>query len=407
VAIASAVAGAVRESLGLDVAPLFEVPLHMTVPGGATLLSSIVVGLLAGVLSLLLTSSVYAAEDAFHRLPIHWMWWPALGGLVVGIGGFFEPRALGVGYDIIAELLRGEYVRQALVGLIIIKCLIWAVALGSGTSGGVLAPLLIMGGALGALESSFLPGGDARLWPLVGMAAVMGGTMRSPLTGVVFALELTYDIRALLPLLIASVVAHGFTVLVMKRSILTEKVARRGYHVSREYSVDPLERTSVGEVMSKQVVTVPAALPMGRLVQEFFRGGINPVHQGYPVVDQAGKLLGIITKSNLLEHWFSVLDRDSAKAQHPVEAIISYDLVDREPITVFAWESCRTAAERMAQHSVGRLVVVSNDDATKPIGFLTRSDLLTARARLIEEEQRRERFIGQSRRKPANVAPVD
>jgi H+/Cl- antiporter ClcA len=400
VAIASAVAGAVRESLGLDAAPLFEVPLHMTVPGGWTLLSAIVVGLLAGMLSLLLTSSVYAAEDAFHRLPIHWMWWPAIGGLVIGLGGYFEPRALGVGYDIIAELLRGEYVRQALVGLIIVKCLIWAVALGSGTSGGVLAPLLIMGGALGALESSFLPGGDARLWPLVGMAAVMGGTMRSPLTGVIFALELTYDIRTLLPLLIASVVAHGFTVLLMKRSILTEKVARRGYHISREYSVDPLERTSVGEVMSTQVVTVSAALPMGRLVREYFLGETTQVHQGYPVVDQEGKLLGIITKSNLLQHWFSALNQEPDGGEHHAEAIITYDLVEREPITVFAWESCRTAAERMAHHAVGRLAVVSDDDPARPIGFLTRSDLLTARGRLVEEEQRRERFIGRNRLRP-------
>jgi H+/Cl- antiporter ClcA len=400
VAIASAVAGAVRASLGLDAAPLFEVPLHMADPTAWTLLSAIVVGLLAGLLSILMTSSVYAAEDAFHRLPIHWMWWPAIGGLVVGIGGYFEPRALGVGYDIIAELLRGEYVRQALVGLIIVKCLIWAVALGSGTSGGVLAPLLIMGGALGALESSFLPGGDARLWPLVGMAATMGGTMRSPLTGVVFALELTYDIRTLLPLLIASVVAHGVTVLLMKRSILTEKVARRGFHISREYSVDPLERTSVGEVMSTPVVTVPAGLPTGRLVREFFLGRTSQAHQGYPVVDHAGKLLGIITKSNLLEHWFSTHSAPADSAQLAGEAIISYDLVDREPITAFAWESCRAAAERMAQNSIGRLVVVSDDDPAKPIGFLTRSDLLTARARLVEEEQRRERFIGRNRFRP-------
>jgi CBS domain-containing protein len=228
----------------------------------------------------------------------------------------------------------------------------------------------------------------------------MGGTMRSPLTGVVFALELTYDVRTLMPLLIASVVAHGFTVLLMKRSILTEKVARRGYHISREYSVDPLERTSVGEVMTKEVVTVPAALPMGRLVREFFLGGTAQVHQGYPVVDQAGKLLGIITKTNLLDHWFSVFNRDLDNTQHHIEAIITYDLVVGEPITAFAWESCRTAAERMAQHSVGRLVVVDDDDPGKPIGFLTRSDLLTARARLMQEEQRRERFIGRNRLLP-------
>ena len=161
----------------------------------------------AGLLAMLLTAAVYAAEDAFHRLPIHWMWWPALGGLVVGLGGMIQPRALGVGYDIIEQLLTGDYVPSALVGLIVVKGLIWSIALGSGTSGGVLAPLLIMGGALGAMASPFLPGGDRALWPLVGMAAALGGTMRSPLTGIIFALELTHDINALPALLIASVVA--------------------------------------------------------------------------------------------------------------------------------------------------------------------------------------------------------
>jgi H+/Cl- antiporter ClcA len=397
VAVAAAAAAAVRGSLGLDAAPLFEVPLHALQPPAAALLSAIVVGLLAGVLSLGLTASVYAAEDAFHRLPIHWMWWPALGGLAVGIGGYFEPRALGVGYDIISDLLRGNYLPQALIGLMIVKCLIWAVALGSGTSGGVLAPLLIMGGSLGALEASFLPGGDQRLWPLVSMAAVMGGAMRSPLTGVVFALELTYDIQTLLPVLIASVVAHGFTVLLMKRSILTEKVARRGYHISREYSVDPLERIPVGQVMSAPVVTVPASLPMARLVKEYFLGSTQQIHQGYPVVDQDDKLLGVITKSNLLHEWFSAVHGEPGKSLPQVDTIISYDLVERAPITAFAWESCRTAAERMAQNGVGRLVVVEDDDPGRAVGFVTRSDLLSARARLMEEELHRERFIGRRR----------
>src|SRR5262249_21672723 len=156
-------------------------------------------GLLAGLLALFLTGAVYAMEDMFHRLPIHWMWWPALGGLVVGIGGYFQPHALGVGYDLIRGLLQGntalvlgadpEHITRALLALIAVKCVIWSVALGSGTSGGVLAPLLIMGGALGAVLSPWLPSGDGPLWALVSMAAVLGGTMRSPLTGTVFALE--------------------------------------------------------------------------------------------------------------------------------------------------------------------------------------------------------------------------
>lgn len=392
VAVASAAAAIVRTSLGLEAAPLFAVPDHTGTPGIAVMLSAVFVGIAAGTLSLFLTAAVYAAEDAFHRLPIHWMWWPAIGGLIVGVGGFIEPRALGVGYDIIEQLLSGEYVAGALLGLLIVKCVIWAGALGSGTSGGVLAPLLIMGGILGAIESTFLPGGDKAVWPLVSMAAVMGGTMRSPLTGTVFALELTYDVRLLLPLMIASVVSHAFTVLVMKRSILTEKVARRGHHISREYSIDPLERLRVAEVMTAPVVTVPASLPVKDLVRNWFLEGSRK-HQGYPVVDPGGNLLGIVTKSNLLDDW--IIDIiDSRTTGRCPEAIITYDLIAGKPITALPWESCRTAAERMAQAQVGRLVVVSSDNSNQPIGVVTRSDLLKARVRQIEEESRRERFFG-------------
>ena len=404
VALASAVAAAARPFLPLEAAPIFHVAERLATPGTAAILSSFVVGILAGGLSLLLTAAVYAAEDAFHRLPIHWMWWPALGGVVVGLGGLVEPRALGVGYDNIQALLGGQYPPSEVAGshligsllmLLLVKCIIWAVALGSGTSGGVLAPLLMMGGALGAVESMILPGGDARLWPLVGMAAVMGGTMRSPLTGVLFALELTYDVRALLPLLVASMVAHGFTVLIMKRSILTEKVARRGFHVSREYSVDPLERLALSDVMTTHVITIPADLPVGRLMGDYFFRDGQPKHQGYPVIDGENCLVGVITRSNLLTHWvspqFQTSLNDGARELQP---IITYDLIAMSPVTAFPWETCRTAAERMAQSRVGRLAIVSPEDPRRLVGIVTRSDLLVPRARHAEEEELRERFLG-------------
>jgi H+/Cl- antiporter ClcA len=392
VALASAVAVLIRPFL-LGHGPLFAIPPHGMLPLEA-LLSSGGAGLLAGLMALGLTVAVYAWEDLFQHLPIHWMWWPAIGGLVVGVGGYFQPRALGVGYDVIADLLAGNYVLTALVPLILVKCWIWSTSLGSGTSGGVLAPLLIMGGALGALESYFLPGGDRTLWPLVSMAAVMGGTMRSPLTGTLFALELTHDINALPALLIASVVAHGFTVLVMKRSILTEKVARRGYHVSREYSVDPLELLSVADVMTSEVVTVPATLPMSGLLRQYFLGNGKRPHQAYPVVDESGRLLGVVTRTNLLEDWMAAALADGNGQGPPgLDPIITYDLIHREPITVYPWESCRTAAERMAENGVGRLPVVSPDDPTKVVGIVTRSDLLKPRAKTVEEEMLRERLI--------------
>jgi chloride channel protein, CIC family len=380
VALASAVAAALRPYL-LGAEPLFPVPPHPALaPAG--LLACVAVGLAAGVLSALLTWGVYAAEDLFHRLPVHWMWWPALGGLAIGIGGLIEPRALGVGYDIIQELLNGRFTPSAVVGLMVVKALIWIIALGSGTSGGVLAPLLIMGGALGALEVPLLPGGSHALWPLISMAAILGGTMRSPLTGIVFALELTADVHALLPLLIACMTSHAFTVLVLPRSILTEKVARRGYHLTREYTVDPLEALTVAEVMSPEVVTVPADLPATELEARFFRLRNGQSHQGYPVVDDAGHLVGVVTRSNLLE------PAPEATDQRRV-----IELVDQAPVVISVDETCRTAAERMADAGVGRLPVVAREDPRRVVGIVTRSDLLKARGRWLELEQRRERVL--------------
>jgi hypothetical protein len=177
------------------------------------------------------------------------MWWPALGGLVIGIGGYIFPQALGVGYDVIGELLQGDAPMRLVIGVLLVKSTIWAVSLGSGTSGGVLAPLLMVGGALGGLESLVLPNEGAGFWALVSMASVLGGTMRAPLTAVVFALELTHDVNMMLPLLLSVTIAYSFTVLRLKRSILTEKISRRGYHLSCEYAVDPLEIIFAKEVM--------------------------------------------------------------------------------------------------------------------------------------------------------------
>src|SRR5579885_3510188 len=257
VALASVTAAALRQHI-LGMGPVFPVPAHIPALGVAGLAGCVLVGLLGGVASALLTEGVYASEDAFARLPIHWMWWPALGGLVIGIGGYIFPQALGVGYDVIAELLQGNTPLRLLVGVLLVKSTIWAVSLGSGTSGGVLAPLLMVGGALGGLEAHFLPDAGPGFWSLVSMGAVLGGTMRAPLTAVVFALELTHDITVLLPLLLAVTMSYGFTVLCLKHSALTEKISRRGYHLSCEYAVDPLEIVFAKEVMQPLNGHVPA-----------------------------------------------------------------------------------------------------------------------------------------------------
>jgi CBS-domain-containing membrane protein len=287
-----------------------------------------------------------------------------------------------------------DHLTAALLFLVVVKGCIWAVALGSGTSGGALAPLLILGGALGALLAPWLPGADRPLWALVCMAAVLGGTMRSPLTGAVLALELTHDLHALPVLLVASMVSYGFTVLLMKRSILTEKIARRGYYVSREYAVDPLEHLAVEEVMTREVMTVPASLPVRQLLWEYFLGPGRRPHQAYPVVSADGRILGVVTRTDLLEDWFAAaLTEGDGAARVGLELIIAYDLIHREPITCYPWEPCRAAAERMAENGVGRLPVVSPDEPGKLVGIVSRSDLLKARARAVEEEVRRERVL--------------
>src|SRR5437762_2076660 len=224
-----------------------EGPIIMT--GGA--FSALALGLIAGFGSGLLTRLVYASEDFFGKLPIHWMWWPAIGGVVVGLGGLLYPRALGVGYDVIRDLLNARLIGTFLLGLLITKAVIWAIALGSGTSGGVLAPLMIMGGALGALAGPALPGGDPGVWAALGMGAMLGGTMRAPFTAIAFMLEVTHDVNLLPAMLVACVAADAVTVLLMKRSILTEKMARRGHHVMREYIVNPLHLLRVADVMER------------------------------------------------------------------------------------------------------------------------------------------------------------
>ncbi|MFI5197245.1 MAG: chloride channel protein [Thermoanaerobaculia bacterium] len=381
VALASAVAAAIRPHV-LGAGPLFPVPAHGIV-GWPGLLGAAAVGLAAGAFSSGLSTALYTLEDAFKHLPFHWMWRPALGGLIVGIGGFFQPRALGVGYDVIGDFLQGHLALSFIVGLVLVKCGIWLVSLASGTSGGVLAPLLIMGCGLGAVESAFLPtAGSASLWPLVSMAAVLGGMMRAPFTAVIFALELSHDVQALPPLLIAAIAAYGFTVLTMKRSILTEKVARRGYDIFREYEVDPLERSRVSEAMSGAVMSIPASLPASRVYEEYFSSSLT--HRGFPVVDAEERLVGVVTMADLMED--SLLEKDLS--------LTARDLVKRQPIVAYPHETCRQAAERMAASGIGRLPVLSADEPGKLIGILTRSDLLKPRLQRFEEEKVVERHLG-------------
>ena len=382
VALASATAGAARRYI-IGLGPLFPVPAHPVFIGPSGLLGCVAAGILAGGLSALLTLAVYAAEDTFLHLPMHWMWWPAIGGLVVGLGGLVFPQALGVGYDTIGALLQGDVLPGVILGILAVKSMIWAVALGSGTSGGVLAPLLMMGGALGGVEAMVLPHEGIGFWPLISMGAILGGTMRSPFTGIVFAFELTHDVNVLLPLLVASVIAHAFTVLTLKRSILTEKVARRGYHLSREYAVDPLEILFVREVMRTNLVAFPSDTTFEG-VGQLLRANHGPHGQRlYPIVDSGNHLTGVITRHRLVK-----LIDDPSKAR-----ITLAELSHSKPVVAHADEPLRVVVYRMAESGYTRLPVVDRSAQPNLLGIVSLEDLLRARARNLTEERQRERVL--------------
>jgi CBS domain-containing protein len=367
----------------IGLGPLFPTPAHPVFIGPQGLVGCVICGLLAGALSALLTVAVYAAEDAFQHLPVHWMWWPAIGGLVVGVGGLIFPQALGVGYDTIGALLQGNVARQVILGVLLVKSVIWAVSLGSGTSGGVLAPLLMMGGALGGIEAAFLPHEGVGFWPLVSMGAILGGTMRSPFTGIIFSLELTHDINVLLPLLVASVIAHGFTVLVLKRSILTEKVARRGYHLSREYAVDPLEILLVRDVMRTNLAALAANSPLDK-IRQMLHANHGPRGQHlYPILDSENNLRGVITRKHLRK----ILDEPHAPREKLSE------LARENPVVAYPDEPLRVVVYRMAETGFTRFPVVDREDEKKLLGMISLRDLLSARTRSLDEERNRERVL--------------
>jgi len=403
VAAASALAAAIRIGFAgaglVSPVPLFPVPAH-AILNDLGLLSALAVGIAGGLTAWLLTACVYGAEDGFKwvfsRLRVHWMWWPAIGGIMVGIGGLVDPRALGVGYDSIRAELGGQIPPAGLLTLFGVKLAIWALALGSGTSGGILAPLLLMGGAVGGLMSPALPGGSEAIWCLIGMAAALAGVTRSPFTGVIFALELTHDQNALLPLLIACTAAHAISVLALKRSILTEKVARRGFHVMREYAVDPLEALFVRDVMRTNIVSIDATRPLADL------GPVLLDRQSdgqrlFPIIGPDRALVGVAGRREIAEAMESLTDR----------SLLAVALARPQVVVTHPDDTLRGAADEMAASRVGVLPVVDRQRPTELLGLVSTYDLFRARTRLLDEERHREhvlrlRFL--PRQRPRNPA---
>lgn len=380
VAVAAIVASAMRVPL-LGDGPIFPIPPHDTL-GPSALLIATFIGVLGGFASGLLTQIVYFFEDLFEKLPIHWMWWPALGGLFVGLAGYFDPRVLGVGYEYIHELLQGNIIALSAGGLLLAKGIVWAVALGSGTSGGVLAPLLIIGGALGALAGHWFPSVDQGFWAMMGMAAMMGGTMRSPLTGAFFLVELTRDFNALPELFCASAGALAVTVLLLKRSILTEKLARRGQHIAREYSVDVFELMRVGDVMDIDPPLVRDNISLTAFSAQIAKG--DPAvsrRQASIVLDAESKLAGIITRGDVIR----------AQALPGAGEFSVADAATRNVRIAYVDETLHDVIGRLLQQDIGRFPVVTREDPRTVVGYLGRAGILAARQRYYHEEEIRER----------------
>jgi chloride channel protein, CIC family len=378
VALASVTAGFARVFV-LGAGPLFPTAPDAGQFSTTTLLACLLSGLLAGLLAMVLSKSIYAVEDWFSQLPIHWMWWPAIGGIVVGAGGLIFPRALGVGYDVIGQFIKGDGPVTLFIGILLVKSIIWIASLGSGTSGGVLAPILMIGGALGGLEGLIFPHNGAGFWPIVGMGAVLAGALEAPFTAVVFSLELTRDFNMAIPLSMACFVAYGLMVLTMKRSILTEKIARRGYHLSREYAVDPLEIFLVKEAMRTNISAFPLSVRAEEAEQILLRTRRSKQHL-YPVVDQQRNLVGVLTRKRL-EH---LLDEGGLRPEAVLEQAMTLN-----PVTARPDEPLRTVVYRMVETGFTRFPVVEQDGTL--VGIVALEDLLSARVRALGEERDRDR----------------
>lgn len=379
VAVAACVSVCWRPFL-FQTGPLFPRQFHMDLPWWGILLCA-AMGIIVGIQSGILTTLLYKVEDLFEALPIHWMWCPALGGLVIGLGGLIEPRALGVGYDIIDGLLNSSILPASVLTILLVKAAIWLVALSSGTSGGVLAPLLIFGGALGWLVGLVLPG-DPGFWALLGMAAMMGGTMRAPLTGTFFAVELTGDVSALLPLLAATVAAYAVTVLLLRRSILTEKIARRGQHITREYGIDPFEFARARDIMIKEVDTLPTDMTVDTATS-FFVATAN-AHRIYPVVDSNGVLKGLVSRADALR-W---------QQEKEFSGQLLGDLVSDASLPVaHPDDTVGYVADLMLITDAGRIPIV-DPQSGRLKGLIARKDLLQLRHTLRASETERRPYFG-------------
>ncbi len=384
--IASTLATAVHMQL-LGIGPMFQVnPMDFAIPRGLPFYLAL--GVICGLAAVGFSKLLYWVEDQFDKLPVSEVWWPAIGALGLGIIGFFVPRVLGVGYDTIGDILNGQLAWKILLIVMLAKAAALAVSLASGTSGGLLAPCFMwsaaMGGIFAMLANHFVPG--AQLSPgafaLVAMGAVFAAASRATFTFIIFAFEITRDYNSVLPLMLVSVIADGIAMLYMpSSSIMTEKLARRGLHVHQDYEADVLSQARVSETMEKDLPVVAAETTVGVLAERIARreSGVAR-HEALLILDEAGKLAGIITRGDMLK----ALNKDSSGAISVQEAG-STRLVVTYPDALVS-----EAASLMLRHDIGRLPVVERSDNRKAVGYLGRSGVMAARLRRFQDEHVRE-----------------
>ncbi|MBO9874476.1 MULTISPECIES: chloride channel protein [Xanthomonas] len=376
VALAAAVGAGAHLALEGS-APMFAVP-ALAAPDALAVMAYVALGLLCGLAGVGITKLTYAIEDGFERLPIHWMWWPALGGIAVGLIGWWMPLTLGVGYDNIAGAITGHLAVSTLLALCAAKLLSWSIALGSGTSGGTLAPLFTIGSALGGVLGAVLAAQapwlhvDPHMAALVCMAAVFAGASRAFLTSVLFAFETTQQPHALLPLLGACAAAYLVSGLSMRHTIMTEKIARRGVRVPSDYAADFLDQIAAGDACSREVVTLRSDESLRAVRARIASGDAAFKHQGFPVLDAVGHPIGMLTRRDLLD------------PQHHDDLRLAA-LLSRPLLAVREDHSLREAADHMVEAEVGRLVVLGRNAPHGMVGILTRGDLLAAHAQRLRQ----------------------
>ncbi len=386
--IATAVATVVRFQL-LGPGPMFHVgSLNFDVPRNAVYF--VIMGILCGIGAIVFTKALYWAEDQFEKLPIDSVWWPAIGALGLGIIGFFIPRVFGVGYDTISDILNNHLALNLLLLLLVFKSLALIISLGSGTSGGLLAPMFMAGAALGGafaiLVNHLVPGANLSpgAFALVAMGAIFGAAARSTFAFIIFSFEITRDYNAILPLMLVGVIASAIAVSFLKNSIMTEKLARRGVHVYSEYDADVLRSTTVKQVMDTDPPVVHANEKVSELVDKIVSGDSRyNSHKAYPVLDEQENLVGIATQGDLLK---AVDHNNSNKSVLEIAAV--------QLVVAYPEETVYDAVAKMLKNDVGRLPVVDRKNPRRLLGYLGRANVLSSRLKQLDEESRFENGAG-------------